>query len=517
MRSLPLDRKVLLGFGFAAVVVIVVGVFSYLTTSRFVDTSRQALQNAELVTPLKRVLAFTYETEAAQRSFLYTGEQSHLEQRAAAMESARRTLAELQRLVRHDPDLFARIQRLGPIIEARFDLLDEVLAVRQRSDDESKALIARGIGRDQMARLAHEVNAIADEQHAELRANAQAARRLGEGVYSIFFVALAGVVALLLLLQQLIRREIAARQRAHAELAESESKQATLLRELQSANEELANFAYVASHDLKAPLRAIASLAQWIAADYADRFDDEGREQLALLLGRVKRMDRLIDGILQYSRVGRVRETRTVVDLGELVAETVDLLAPPAHVHVHVGPLPTMTIERTRAQQIFQNLIGNAIQYIDKPEGQVHVGCERSAVDWHFTVSDNGPGIEPRHFERIFQMFQSLAPRDRTESTGIGLSLVKKIVESHGGRVWVESKIHEGSIFHFTLPLSMSGASTEGDRVASDEQLDPAGRGRRRRRDDRTPGVSRTESHESPRTAHQRRGGARIPREQGSS
>ncbi|MCD6679400.1 MAG: ATP-binding protein [Burkholderiaceae bacterium] len=497
MRSLPLDRKVLLGFGFAVLVVLLVGAFSYLTTVRFVGSAREALLNAELVTPLKRVLAFTYETEAAQRSFLYTGERSNLAQRDAAIESTRRTLDELRRLARNDPALLARIDRLVPIVEARLRMLDEVLAARERSDAESRTLVARGLGREEMAILAHEVNAIADEQHAQLRANAEAARSQGNRIYSIFFVALAGVVALLLFLQHAIRREIASRQAAHAELAASEAKQAQLLRELQAANEELANFAYIASHDLKAPLRAIASLAQWISTDYADRFDDAGREQIALLLGRVKRMDRLIDGILQYSRVGRVREARTVVDLNEIVAETVDLLAPPAHVHVKVGRLPTLTIERTRAQQLFQNLIGNAIQYSDKPQGEVSVDCRRVAGEWQFTVRDNGPGIESRHFDRIFQMFQSLAPRDHRESTGIGLSLVKKIVETHGGRIWVESKIGSGSVFHFTLPLSATVASSEEQGLAPDEQLDPSGRGRRRGRDDRAPRVPRIEGHQS--------------------
>lgn len=497
MRSLPLDRKVLFGFAFAALMVLVVGAVSYLTASRFVESSREAVQNAELVTPLKRVLAFTYETEAAQRSFLYTGERSHLQQRDAAIESTRQTLDQLRQLTRNDPELLARIERLGPIVEARFRMLDDVLAARERSDDESRALIAGGLGREEMAFLAHEVNAIADEQHAQLRAHAEAARTWGGRIYSIFFAAVAGVVALLLFLQHAIRREIAARQAAHAELAESEAKQAQLLRDLQSANEELANFAYVASHDLKAPLRAIASLAQWISTDYADRFDEEGREQIALLLGRVKRMDRLIDGILQYSRVGRVREARTAVDLNELVAETVDLLAPPVHVRVKIGRLPVLKIERTRAQQVFQNLIGNAIQYIDKPDGEVSVDCERLAGEWHFTVRDNGPGIESRHFERIFQMFQSLAPRDRHESTGIGLSLVKKIVETHGGRIWVESKIGLGSVFHFTLPLSLPAATREDSGVAFDEQLDPSGRGRRRGRDDGASRVPRTEGHES--------------------
>lgn len=241
-------------------------------------------------------------------------------------------------------------------------------------------------------------------------------------------------------------RDITDRKRA-------DERQAQLVRELQTANEELGNFAYVTSHDLKAPLRAIGSLSQWLAADYADKFDDEGRQHMALLLSRVKRMDRLIDGILQYSRVGRLRETASNVDLNALVHETVDLLAPPPHVQVQIDPLPTLRIERTRAQQVFQNLIGNAIQCMDKPEGRIRVRCtDDEPGHWHFQVQDNGPGIEARHWDRVFHLFQSLKPRDDTESTGIGLSLVKKIIEMYGGRIWIESTVGQGTTFHFTLP-----------------------------------------------------------------
>lgn len=233
----------------------------------------------------------------------------------------------------------------------------------------------------------------------------------------------------------------------------NEERQASLMHELQSANEELRNFSYVVSHDLKAPLRAIGSLAEWIASDYADKFDEEGREQLRLLVGRTRRMDALIDGILQYSRVGRTHEGRTDVDLDALMHEVIDSLAPPAHIRVEIDtPLPTVHADSTRIQQVFQNLISNAIKFIDKPQGEIHIGCIAEGKSWKFYVRDNGPGIEQRHFERIFQLFQTLVPRDRVESTGVGLALVKKIIELHDGKVWLESKVGEGSTFFFTLP-----------------------------------------------------------------
>jgi light-regulated signal transduction histidine kinase (bacteriophytochrome) len=223
--------------------------------------------------------------------------------------------------------------------------------------------------------------------------------------------------------------------------------------ELESANEELNNFAYVVSHDLKAPLRGISSLADWLSTDYSDKFDDTGKEQMRLLINRVHRMDGLIDGILLYSRVGRVKETMVDVDLGKMVPEVIDLLAPPANFAVTVDTaLPTVKAEPTRIQQVFQNLLSNAIKYMDKPDGKIRVACIIEGKQWKFSVSDNGPGIKPQHFEKIFQLFQTLAPRDRVESSGVGLALVKKIVEMYGGRVWVESSVGEGSTFFFTLP-----------------------------------------------------------------
>jgi PAS domain S-box-containing protein len=243
-----------------------------------------------------------------------------------------------------------------------------------------------------------------------------------------------------------IVRDITERRRA-------EEQRVQLIQELESANEELKNFAYVVSHDLKAPLRAIGSLADWLIADYQDRIDAEGQEHLRLLKIRVRRMDGLIDGILEYSRVGRVKETLATVDTQAAVNDAITLLAPPPHIRVIVDDnLPTVLAEPTRVQQLFQNLLSNAIKYMDKPQGLIRIGCAPLDGMWRFSVADNGPGIEARHYEKIFQLFQTLAPRDRVESTGVGLALVKKIVELYGGRVWLESVPKQGSTFYFTLP-----------------------------------------------------------------
>jgi len=238
----------------------------------------------------------------------------------------------------------------------------------------------------------------------------------------------------------------------------AEQKQAELLKQLASANKELNDFAHIVSHDLKAPLRGIKTLANWISTDYTDKLDEDGRDQIELLLSRVDRMHNLIDGVLQYSRVGRVKEEKTQVNLNELVPDIIDILAPPQSITITIeDELPVIECEKTRITQVFQNLLSNAVKYMDKPQGQVSIGCDQMQGYWRFSVADNGPGIEEKYFEKIFQIFQTLSPRDEVESTGIGLTLVKKIVEMYGGRIWVESKVGEGSTFFFTLPKQKVG------------------------------------------------------------
>jgi signal transduction histidine kinase len=230
---------------------------------------------------------------------------------------------------------------------------------------------------------------------------------------------------------------------------------------LETINEELTHFAYVVSHDLKAPLRGIKLLTEWLCTDYYDRLDEAAHENLDLLQSRVTRMHNLIEGVLQYSRVGRIHEDIVDVDLNDLLAQIVDALAPPEHIAIRIkGPLPTLRGEPTRIGQVFQNLLSNAIKYMDKPAGRIAVTCEDTDDTWTFHVADNGPGIEEQYFERIFMIFQTLTARDEFESTGVGLTLVKKIVEHAGGRIWLASEVGKGSTFSFTFPKQRADAAT---------------------------------------------------------
>jgi DNA-binding response OmpR family regulator len=260
------------------------------------------------------------------------------------------------------------------------------------------------------------------------------------------------------ILEELKNKELeTVRAKAAQEAAETRAAMAEQLEktaaELQRSNKELERFAHVVSHDLKAPLDGITSLAGWIAEDFATKIDEEGQQQLKMLVDRVKKMRSLIEGILRYSKVGWAKEEKEKVDLKELATEAVEMLSPPKHIEMKVSPdLPTVLCDRTRMRQVFQNLLSNAIKYMDKPKGEIRIACVREGDFHRISVEDNGPGIEEKHFDRVFQLFQTVTKKDDYTSTGVGLAVVKKIIEDYGGKIWVESKFGHGSSFIFTMP-----------------------------------------------------------------
>jgi PAS domain S-box-containing protein len=243
--------------------------------------------------------------------------------------------------------------------------------------------------------------------------------------------------------------------RARQQTEERARELARLTHALEQSNRELDQFAYVTSHDLKAPLRGIASLSEWVEEDLADKMTPQTRHHLQLLRGRVHRLEALIEGILTYSRAGRARDQVVHVDTAALVHEVLELLAPAPNVRVDVQPgLPTVRAERVKLQQVFMNLIGNALKFTasTRPDPRVQVGWSDKGGAYEFAISDNGAGIEPRYHERIWGIFQTLEIRDKVEGTGIGLAVVRKIVETQGGRAWVESTPGQGATFRFTWP-----------------------------------------------------------------
>ncbi|NVI89157.1 ATP-binding protein [Actinomadura sp. BRA 177] len=230
--------------------------------------------------------------------------------------------------------------------------------------------------------------------------------------------------------------------------------------ELRRSNAELEQFAYVASHDLQEPLRKVASFCQMIERRYGDQLDDRGQQYIAFAVDGAKRMQALINDLLSFSRVGRMTQPEESIDLAAVTRQAMDnltALREETGAEVELGDLPHVPGDRTQLTQLFQNLIGNAIKF--RREGvppRVVIDARRDGDEWVFGCADNGIGVEPRYADRIFLIFQRLHPRDEYTGTGIGLALCKKIVEFHGGRIWLDAReegAEPGTTFRWTLPV----------------------------------------------------------------
>jgi two-component system sensor kinase FixL len=255
-----------------------------------------------------------------------------------------------------------------------------------------------------------------------------------------------------------IAKDISERKQVEALLDALNNDLKSTIQELERSNQELRDFAHVTAHELKAPLRGIATLATQISQDCADKIGQQTKQDLNLLGQRVEHMMGLIDGILRYSQIGHGSHAVEMVDTGALARQVIEQTAMPPNVEVRIqGPLPVVSCERVRLTQVFQNLINNALRYIDKPKGEILIAGVEEGEVWKFSVSDNGRGIEEKHFDRVFRMFEAVAPGEHPEDAGLGMAIVKKIIEVHSGRVWVESKLGQGSTFFFTLPNMMKG------------------------------------------------------------
>jgi PAS domain S-box-containing protein len=222
---------------------------------------------------------------------------------------------------------------------------------------------------------------------------------------------------------------------------------------LEERNRELDSFVYVVSHDLKAPLRAISNLSQWIEEDLEGQLRANTRSQMTLLRNRVERMTATIDGLLEYARIGRSDDKIESMATARLWADVVDAVAPPPTFTIDFpADLPTISTKRLPLFQVFTNLVGNSINHHHSEAGSIRVSIEERGDWYEFAIADDGPGIAPEHQERMFQIFQAMNPQNRSDSTGIGLAIVKKIIEAEGGTIWLESELGRGTQVYFTWP-----------------------------------------------------------------
>jgi signal transduction histidine kinase len=243
--------------------------------------------------------------------------------------------------------------------------------------------------------------------------------------------------------------------RSRVQLEEQARELEIKARDLERSNAELEQFAYVASHDLQEPLRKVASFCQLLQRRYQGQLDERADQYIGFAVDGAKRMQSLITDLLAFSRVGRMDAELVDVALDDIVATAVTNLTVRVEstgARVDVGPLPVVHGEPVLLTAVFQNLIGNALKFHGDDPPVVHVGAERHGDVWTITCRDEGIGIDPEYAERIFAIFQRLHPKETYEGTGIGLALCRKIVEHHGGRIWLDTTVDSGATFRFTLP-----------------------------------------------------------------
>ena len=222
---------------------------------------------------------------------------------------------------------------------------------------------------------------------------------------------------------------------------------------LEARNQELDRFVHIVAHDLKAPLRAVANLSEWIEEDLEGSLTADTQQHMQRLRGRVRLMESTISGLLDYARAGRTDTTIETVCIAQLLAETIETLAPPPTFKIDIAPeMPTLETKRLLLSQVFANLIGNAVKHHDRGDGSIQISSRSLGDFYEFAISDDGPGIAPENRDKIFIIFQSANPQKNPESSGIGLSIVKKIVETEGGAIRLESELDKGTTFYFTWP-----------------------------------------------------------------
>jgi signal transduction histidine kinase len=413
--------------------------------SRAGELRGQSLLTLNVIQELRSVLL---DAETGQRGYLLTGEEAYLKPFQTAVSRIPGLYSRLQSLRESERRPMGEMSRLNEQIKLKLEELRVTITLRQ-SQGLSAALAV--VDTDAGKKTMDEIRRICDKltrEETDLLGSRDTA--VAEGTRRSVVVLIVGTLLTFALVGgaawltggAMRKREI------------SETKMVESVKKLALSNRELEQFAYVASHDLQEPLRMVSNYCQLLGRRYNGRLDSDADEFIGFAVSGAQRMQILIDDLLAYSRVGSrgVKSIRTPVN--NCVREALQNLKASINetgAVITQNPLPELDADPGQLTQLFQNLIGNAIKFGGKSAPRVHVSVEKNGAEWLFAVRDEGIGIAPEYHERIFVIFQRLNSKEEYPGTGIGLAICKKIVDAHGGRIWVDSTAGHGSTFHFTL------------------------------------------------------------------
>ncbi len=422
------------------------------------------LKVQRLSTCITQLRAHARDAEAGERGFYLTGDERYLAPLKQAEDSLPALIRQSLAYARDRPTYQAQVMQLIGLVRIRIANATEGVNLKQKgqlSEDLLNSYVVRG--QDTMENVRSQARRLLDRLTAEelaLLDSQQAFSRWSFVFFSVGSLILIGVIVWLYnaLLQYLYERDVANEnlQKANAYL---ESRIDERTRDLTRANEELQQFAYVASHDLQEPLRTITSFSQLLAMRYKGRLDEDADEFIGYIVNSSRRMTDLINGLLALVRLRKSGQPTARVSFEDLLAEAeISLQASirESKATIEHGPLPSLVVDSVQFSQVLQNLLSNAIKYRRNENPLIRIEAERDSSNWIISVKDNGRGFEPQFSERIFGLFQRLNNRE-VDGTGMGLSITRKIVERHGGRVWAQSELGVGSTFFFSLPVSLEG------------------------------------------------------------
>jgi signal transduction histidine kinase len=473
---LTFKGKLISGLAAATAILLVVALMSYSSFVRSAEDRQWVLHTYQVIGKLNEVQIGMTDAETGERGYILTGEDSYLEPYLHGLSAASRSIEQVRKLTADNANQQHALDRLEPIIAVRLSELRERVEVRRKQGLTAGITAVReGAGREYMDQIRAAVASMKSEEErlltrrsAELTASSQRTRTilvLGD-LLGLVFLGIAGVIT---------QREIVQRRKAEEEVrkvnadlerkvAERTAELAERAKDLERSNMELQQFAYVASHDLQEPLRTIASFTQLLAKRYADKLDDKAREFIGFAVDGSKRMQTLINDLLSFSRVGTQGKALTAVRCDaalDTVLRNLKRAVEESGAVITRDALPVVLADDLQLGQLLQNLVGNAIKFRGDKRPRIHIGAERNGKGWKISVGDNGIGIAPEHYERIFIIFQRLHTKTQYAGTGIGLAICKKIVERHGGRLWIDPTPGGGSTFSFTIADGESFESKE--------------------------------------------------------
>ncbi len=441
-------------------------VFSLTLASEHTDVSLLRTQN--LTSCAEQLNALANDAQAGERGFLITGDERYLFpfQQAnailpAQIDSCNHVAEERPAAVRK------QIAAATALVQQRFRQVNDVLAVQNAKGFAAGVEAMKAQNSQSTMNQLHRIIGELERQFAADQSRyLEKQRGLERNAFIIFVVGTLVLLLVMFWLYSALLSYLHARDAATAELqrmnAELESRIEERTRDLTRANEELQQFAYVASHDLQEPLRTIISFTQLLESKYKGQLDEDADEFIGYIVSSARRMTDLINGLLALGRLRKAGYATAPVSFDDLLREAeIGLQASirESGAEVKADPLPALVVDRVQFAQVFQNLISNAIKYRRDEPPRIVIRARRDATSWIFSVSDNGRGFNQQFAERIFGLFQRLHPRD-VQGTGMGLAIARRILERHGGRIWAESKEGVGSTFYFTLPLSLETTHT---------------------------------------------------------